>query len=154
VRGAGYGYENVSRCSGAIYDCHAIDVGSRRTEPRCQSKAGGTIAKRYQLEAQKEAVIDATIATMQDYAAQMITSVTAHRMRDSNNAAFAADPNIRGVQTLRDPTTGHTMELSDLCDHAWLNGSIEYIMSVDPSFTPNGQLNGQWDQLQPVRPEP
>ncbi|WP_162601475.1 hypothetical protein [Occallatibacter savannae] len=38
-------------------------------------------------------------------------------------------------------------------DHAWLNGSYEY-MSDDPNFNPNGQLNGDWNQLQLVRPQP
>ena len=83
-----------------------------------------------------------------------IMAVTANQMRGSNNSAFAADQNIRGVQTFRDPTTGKTMELSNLYDHAWLNGSNEYIMSEDPNFNPNGQLTGQWNQLQAVRPAP
>ena len=37
------------------------------------------------------------------------------------------------------------MELSNLYDHAWLNGSNEYIMSDDPNFNPNGQLSGNWE---------
>jgi hypothetical protein len=160
---------------GTFYDCHAIDIMSLRTpkgkldandklfkvmisslrvEPKWQSYAGGTIAKLYQAEAQKEAAIDATIANFQAYAAQTIMAVTANQMRGANNSAFAADQNIRGVQTFRDPTTGNTMELSNLYDHAWLNGSNEYIMSEDPNFNPNGQLTGQWNQLQAVRPAP
>jgi len=27
-------------------------------------------------------------------------------------------------------------------------------MSDDPNFNPNGQLSGNWNQLQPVRPTP
>jgi hypothetical protein len=160
---------------GAFYDSRAIDimslrtpkgkldshdklfkvmVSSLRTEPKWQSYSGGTIANLYRMEAQKEAVIDATIANFQAYAAQTIMDVTANQMRGANNSAFAADQNIRGVQTFRDPTTGHTMELSNLYDHAWLNSSNEYIMSEDPNFNPNGQLTGQWNQLQAVRPAP
>ena len=74
--------------------------------------------------------------------------------RGSQNSAFGFDQNIRGVQTFRDPTSGRTMELSNLYDHAWLNGSNEYIMSDNPNFNPNGQLSGNWNQLQPVRPAP
>jgi hypothetical protein len=70
------------------------------------------------------------------------------------NSAFAFDQNIRGVQTFRDPTTGNTMELSNQFDHAWLNGSNEYVMSDDPNFNPNGVLNGNGNQLQVVRPTP
>ena len=43
------------------------------------------------------------------------------------------------------------MELSNLYDHAWLNGSNEYVMSDDPNFNPNGNLSGSWNQLQAVR---
>jgi hypothetical protein len=73
-------------------------------------------------------------------------------MAGANHAAF--DQLIRGVQTFRDPRTGNTMELSNLYDHAWLNGSNEYVMSDDPNFNPNGNLNGDWNQLQVVRPQP
>jgi hypothetical protein len=38
-------------------------------------------------------------------------------------------------------------------DHAWLNGSNQYVMSDDPNFNPNGNVNGNWT-LQPVRPQP
>jgi len=44
--------------------------------------------------------------------------------------------------------------LSNQYDHAWLNGSHEYVMSDDPNFNPNGHVNGSWTSLQPVRPEP
>jgi hypothetical protein len=46
------------------------------------------------------------------------------------------------------------MELSKQYDHAWLNGANEYVMSDDPSFNPNAQLSGSWNQLQAVRPSP
>jgi len=35
-----------------------------------------------------------------------------------------------------------------------LNGANEYVMSDDPNFNPNGKLNGNWNQLQVVRPQP
>jgi hypothetical protein len=112
------------------------------------------IAKLYQAEAQKEATIDAMVANFQNQVAQTIMGVTANAQRGSLNSAFGADQNIRGVQTFRDPTSGRTMELSNQYDHAWLNGSNEYIMSDDPNFNPNGQLSGNWNQLAPVRPAP
>jgi hypothetical protein len=49
-----------------------------------------------------------------------------------------ADQNIRNVQTFRDPNAGNTMELSNLCDHAWLSGSSQYVMRDDPSFDRSG----------------
>jgi hypothetical protein len=160
---------------GAFYDCHAIDVmalrapkgklnandklfkvmiSSLRPEAKWQAYSNGFIAWRYQVEAKKNAQIDAIIANFQNQVAQTLNEVTANAQRGSLNAAFGTDQLIRGVQTFRDPTTGSTMELSNQYDHAWLNGSNEYIMSDDPNFNPNGQLSGNWDQLQAVRPQP
>jgi hypothetical protein len=129
-------------------------ISSIRPEPKWQSYSNEIIAKLYNAEAQKEAVQDQAIADFQRHVADTVNSVTANQMRGANNSAFGADQNIRGVQTFRDPTTGSTMELSNLYDHAWLNRSNEYIMSDDPNFNPNGQLTGNWNQLQPVRPAP
>jgi hypothetical protein len=58
------------------------------------------------------------------------------------------------VQTFRDPATGGTYELSNQYDHAWLNGSNEYVMSANPNFNPNGKLDGNWNQLEVVQPQP
>ncbi|HMD06554.1 MAG TPA: cysteine rich repeat-containing protein [Candidatus Acidoferrum sp.] len=160
---------------GAFYDCHAIYVtalrapqgqldandklfkvmiSSIRPEPKWQAYSNGFIAKLYQAEAQKEATMDAMVAAFQKHVADTIMGVTANAQRGAQNSAFGFDQNIRGVQTFRDPTTGNTMELSNQFDHAWLNGSNEYIMSDDPNFNPNGQLSGNWNQMQPVRPAP
>jgi len=83
-----------------------------------------------------------------------IQGVTDNMMRGASVSAMQADQNIRNVQTFRDPTTGNRMELSNLYDHAWLNGSNEYVMSDDPNFNPNGNLSGSWNQLQAVAPSP
>ena len=98
--------------------------------------------------------MDQIWANFQTQVAQAIMGVTVNQQQGSYNSAFGADQNIRGVQTFRDPTTGGTMELSNQYGHAWLNGSNEYIMSDDPNFNPNGPLNGNWNQLQAVRPAP
>jgi len=160
---------------GSFYDSHAIDmmalrapkgqldandklfkvmVSSVRPEPKWQAYSGGIIAKLLNAEAQKEAAQDQAIANLQRYAAQSIMEVTANQFQGSMNSARAFDQNIRGVQTFRNPSTGGTMELSNLYDHAWLNSSNEYIMSDDPNFDPNGQLQGNWNQLQVVQPTP
>jgi hypothetical protein len=160
---------------GAFYDCHAIDVmalralkgkldandklfkvmiSSLRPEQKWQDYTNQYLVWRYQVEAKKLAQIDAIIANFQNQVAQTLTEVTANQQRGSLNAAFGADQGIRGVQTFRNPATGATMELSNQYDHAWLNGSNEYVMSEDPNFNPNGQLSGDWNQLQAVRPQP
>jgi hypothetical protein len=95
-----------------------------------------------------------SVLRLPDLVAQTIMGVTANAQPGAQNSAFGADQNVRGVQTFRDPTTGRTTELNNQYDHAWLNGSNEYIISDDPNFNPNGQLSGNWNQLQPVRPAP
>jgi hypothetical protein len=131
-----------------------VMISAVRPEPKWQASSNGIIAKMYNAEAQKEAMQDKIIADFQRHVAETINGVTANAMQGSMNSAYGADQNIRGVQTFRDPSTGSTMELSNLYDHAWLNGSNEYIMSDDPNFNPNGQLSGNWSQLQAVRPAP
>jgi len=160
---------------GAFYDCHAIDlmglralkgqldandklfkvmISSLRPEQKWQDYSNKFLAWRYQVEAKKEAQIDSIWADFQNKVAQTLTEETVNQQRGSLNSAYGVDQNIRGVQTFRDPRTGSTMELSNQYDHAWLNGSNEYIMSDDPNFNPNGQLNGSWNQLQAVHPAP
>jgi len=51
----------------------------------------------------------------------------------------------------REPTSGASFELSNQYDRAWLNGSNEYVMRDDPSFRPDGNLDGKWTQLRLVR---
>jgi hypothetical protein len=160
---------------GSLYDCHAIDImaflapkgqldgneklfnvmiSSVRMEPKWQAYSSQFIGRLYQAEAQKEAAIDQAVANFQNQVAQTIMGVVANQQRGAANSNFGADQLTRGVQTFRNPATGGTMELSNLYDHAWSNGSNEYIMSDDPNFNPNGLGNGSWNQLQVVRPAP
>jgi hypothetical protein len=160
---------------GAFYDCHAIDImalrapqgqldandkllkvmiSSIKPEQKWVSYSNKFVANLYQMEAKKEAMMDQMIADFQRHVADTINEVTANSMRGADQAAFAQDQLIRGVQTFRDPATGNTMELSNQYDHAWLNGQNEYVMSDDPNFNPNGNLNGDWNQLQLVQRQP
>ncbi len=157
------------------YDCHALMTLSLRApkgqlegndklfklmastirrEPRWNSEVNGMIAQLYQKKREEEAKRSAIVAAFQQHVADTLNEVTANQMRGANASAFAADQNIRGVQTFRDPSSGGTVEFSKLYDHAWFNGSNEYVMSDDPTFSPNGRLNGNWTSLQPVRPQP
>jgi hypothetical protein len=108
----------------------------------------------YRKKQEEEAKQSAIIAQFQNHVAETINGVVANRERGANNSAFGADQLIRGVQTFRDPSSGATYELSNQYDHAWLNGSNQYVMSDDPNFNPNGKVTGDWTSLQPVRPQP
>jgi len=114
--------------------------------------SGGVVAKQYQAQAQKVATINQAISQFDMHAAQVINGVTANAISGANASVFHADQNVRGVQTFRDPTTGKTQELSNLYDHAWQNGSGDYIMSNDPGFNPNEHMSGNWSELQAVNP--
>jgi hypothetical protein len=123
-------------------------------EPAWDGLINPMITNLYRQQQIEEAKRSQIIAQFQQHVADTINEVTANSMRGADQAAFGADQNIRGVQTFRNPQTGATFELSNLHDHAWLNGSNEYVMSDDPNFNPNGQLNGNWTSLQPVRAQP
>jgi hypothetical protein len=158
---------------GSLYDLHAIDLMSMsapkgklagnekllrvmmtsvRPTPAFTAFANKNIASYYQMQAQHEAQVDQVAAKLQQDITQIYSQMSANAARVSREGFVAADQNIRGVQTFRDPSTGQTMELSSQYDHAWLNGANEYVMSDDPNFNPNAQLSGSWNQLEAVRP--
>jgi hypothetical protein len=160
---------------GNVYDCHAVMLMSFSApkgqldrneklfrlmafnithDPNWDAQVNKMIAILYRQQQAEEAKRSQMIAQFQQHVADTVNEVTANSMRGANQAAFGEDQNIRGVQTFRNPQTGATFELSNLHDHAWLNGTNEYVMSDDPNFNPNGQLNGSWTALQPVRAQP
>jgi hypothetical protein len=161
---------------GAAYDWHAVNVMSFRTpkgqldandrlfklivttirvEPDWQKWSNGVIASLYQKkqeEAEKQAEI---IQDFQNKVVQTINEVTANQMHGSMQSAYGTSQLIREVQTFRDPTTGSTFELSNKFDNAWRDPNSQYyVMSDDANFNPNGRLDGNWTQLQLVRPQP
>jgi hypothetical protein len=129
-----------------------VIVSSIQPEPQWLTYSGGVLTKMYQVQAQKLANINQQWSQFYTHAAQTINGVTANAIRGANASSFHADQNIRGVQTFRDPTTGKTQELSNLYDHAWQNGSNEYIMSNEANFNPNEHVPGNWSELQAVNP--
>jgi hypothetical protein len=125
-----------------------------RPDPEWQKWSNGIITDMYRKKQEELAKQSAIIAQFQQHAIDTITGVTARQQAGSLQSAAGTSQLIRGVQTFRDPSTGATMELSNQYDHAWLNGSNEYVMSDDPNFTPNGNLSGNWTKLQAVHPQP
>jgi hypothetical protein len=122
-----------------------------RPEPEWQKWSNGIIAGLYQKKQEELAKQAAIIAAFRQHVADTINDVTANSMAGANHAAYGESQIIRSVQTFRDPSTGSTFELSNQFDHAWLNGTNQYVMSDDPTFNPNGNLTGNWTELQVVR---
>ena len=160
---------------GAAYDWHAVSVlffrvpkgqldandklfkmiaSTIHPEAEWQKWSNGIIAGLYQEKQKQLAIQSAMLAAFRAHVADVVNGVTANSMAGANQAFLGQDQQIRGVQTFRDPATGGTMELSNQYDHAWLNGSNEYVMSDNPNFNPNGNLNGNWNEMQLVQPQP
>jgi hypothetical protein len=158
--------------SGTAYDWHAVMVMAYRTprgkldsndrlfkliastihpELEWEKWSNGVIASLYGKKQEELAKQSAMLAQFRQHVADTINSVVANREAGANHAAFGEGQIIRGVQTFRDPASGATFELSNQYDHAWLNGSNQYVMSDDPNFNPNGSLSGNWSALQVVR---
>jgi hypothetical protein len=133
---------------------YRVMATSLRPDPQFEAWSGGMISKLYAARAQSIQQQNAMIAAFQQHVAQTIMGVTANAQRGANQAARGADQLVRGVQTFRDPSSGRTVELSNLYDHAWANGNDQYIVTDDANFNPNGEVTGNWGQLQPVRPQP
>ncbi len=160
---------------GNVYDCHATmmmsfsapkgqldaNAGLFRLmafnishDPQWDAHINGMIATLYKQQQVEEAKRSQIIAQFQQQVADALNEVTQNAERGSEQAAFGEDQIVRGVQTFRNPQTGETFELSNLHDHAWLSGDNTYVMSDDPNFDPNGQVDGSWTALQPVQAQP
>jgi hypothetical protein len=158
---------------GFLYDIHAVGqvalaapkgkldgneklfkvvMSSIQPTPRYTAYSNKWIANYYQIQANKEAAMDAIQADLDKTILQTYQHMSANAQRVSDIGFHANDQNLRDVQTYRDPSTGQTMELSNQYNHAWLNGANQYIMSDDPNFNPNSALPGSWNELQPVQP--
>jgi Cysteine rich repeat len=132
-----------------------VIVSSIQPEPQWVRYSDDQLTKLYQAEARKNAVMDQIYAKLQQQAISDIQEVTANQQRGSNISAMRTDQNIRNVQTYRDPSSGRTMELSNLYDNAWYNKDAnQYVMSDDPNFKASGALTGNWTELQVVTPSP
>lgn len=70
----------------------------------------------------------------------------------TRSSADHFDDNIRGVDTLNDPSTGGTTQLSNLGQYHFTDGFGNYRTSDDPNYTPEkaGEV-GTWTQMTPVQ---
>ena len=161
---------------GAAYDWHAVNVmwfrtpkgqldandrlfkliaSTIRPEPEWQKWSNGVIASLYQKKQEEAAKQQQIIIEFQNKVAETINGVVAYQQSGSMQSAYGTSQLIREVQTFRDPTTGSTFELSNKYDNAWRDPNSQYyVMSDDANFNPNGKLDGNWTQLQLVRPQP
>jgi hypothetical protein len=164
VAGRGLGYEwhaeqvtvfQAPKGQADRYDkLYRVMATSVRLDPQFVTWSNGIISKLSAARAQEIAKQNAAIAQFQQHVVETIQGVTANAQRGAQQAAYGQDQLVRGVQTFRDPSSGRTVELSNLYDHAWSNGNDQYVVTDDPNFNPNGRVNGDWGQLELVRPQP
>ncbi len=133
---------------------YRVMATSVRIDPQFQAWNSGFVNQIYTQWAREVQKQNAIVAAFQQHVIETIQGVTARQQHGSMVAAYGADQLTRGVQTFRDSSTGRTVELSNLYDHAWANGNDQYIVTDDPNFNPNGHVNGDWGELQLVRPQP
>ncbi len=69
----------------------------------------------------------------------------------TRSSADHFDDNVRAVDTLNDPSTGGTTQLSNAGQYHFTDGFGNYRTSDDPNYTPekNGEV-GTWKQMTPV----
>ena len=133
---------------------YRVMATSIRIDPNELAFSTAMINKLYVSWAQEMQKQNAIFAAFQQHVIETLQGVTANQQRGSMVAAYGADQLTRGVQTFRNPSTGRTVELSDLYDHAWASGNDRYVVTDDPNFNPNGRISGDWGELQLVRPQP
>ncbi|MGD0872451.1 MAG: hypothetical protein ABSB88_23120 [Bryobacteraceae bacterium] len=72
------------------------------------------------------------------------------KMKDAAAANYSQAQ--RDVETFRNPTTGETMELSNLYGHAWVNDKGEYLLADHAGFDPNAVFkDAKWTALEQVK---
>jgi hypothetical protein len=133
---------------------YRVMATSVRLDPDFQKWQSDLVGKETAARAAEIRKQNAAVAEFQQHVIETLQGVTANAQRGSLQAAYGADQLTRGVQTFRDPSTGRTVELSNLYDHAWSNGNDQYIVTDDPNYNPNGRASGDWGELQLVRPQP
>jgi len=125
-------------------------AGAVHPEREWKTCSDNAILTLYRAKQESVAKQNDIIAKFQQHVADTINGVVANQVAGAEHSAYAQDQLVRGVQTFRDPS-GSTCELSNLHGHAWVNGNNEYIMNDDPNYNPNGNLDGNWTQLQMQR---
>jgi hypothetical protein len=117
--------------------------GSIHPSPQWTSEYSQFLAKKQQIQ-----------NDLANYALNLQLEVNNNAQRATSIGARQADQGIRDVETYRDPTTGRKVELSNQYGRAWSNGNNQYILSDDPNFEPNGNVNGNWTALEHAQPDP
>ena len=133
------------RLSKAITDKMLADFNQKLKQGYDQIRAAQAIMEQTM---KQEAAFEANFNKQEE--AMMRSSVDDSFLRDGGkrSAADHWDDTIRGVDTLNDPSTGGTTQLSNLGQYHFTDGFGSYRTTDDPNYTPEkaGEV-GSWTQM-------
>ena len=123
-----------------------------RLDPEWQSRVSQEIAKLNNTDSNAAMAQSAIITKLGQDEAKIIKDTYQNTSNTQEHSRVAIDQAIRGVQSYRNPNTGETVELDNQYGKAWAGPNNQYILSDSPNFNPNQSEQGNWTQLQPVKP--
>jgi hypothetical protein len=123
-----------------------------RLDPEWQSRVSQEIAKLNNTDSNAAMAQSAIITKLGQDEAKIIKDTYQNTSNTQEHSRVAIDQAIRGAQSYRNPNTGETVELDNQYGKAWAGPNNQYILSDSPNYNPNQSEQGNWTQMQPVKP--
>jgi hypothetical protein len=125
-------------------------AGTYRPDPAWQAKVSGHLLAMQQIQLKgvhdRAAIVSKNADDIRYIQRQSYENT--QRAEDHRSEQWAQT--MRGVETYRNPSTGETVELSNLYGHAWVNNRGEYLLSDQASFDPSVTFKEDWKPLEHV----
>jgi len=125
-------------------------IGSVRIDPTWQARVQQAQANIEAAAVKGAADRSRIIAKSAEDTRRIVNESYQRRQESQDRTSHEWSQAIRGVQTMRNPSTGELVEVSNRSGTAWSNGK-EYVISDTPGFDPNSVSNERWTRLEPVR---
>ncbi len=143
-------------------------IKSLTPDPTWQQKAQAFTMEQFQKQIQKQMANHRT--QLQQFNANMMkqhqafmasqqakfqaSMNSAKAMSDASHAsAMATAEHMGDVQSMVDPATGRTGQVSNQYNYSYANQDGSVVQTNSPTFNPNAQLRGNWTQLEPIKPQ-
>jgi hypothetical protein len=123
-----------------------------KMDPNWQAQVNGVASNIAKIDQKGVADRAAIVAKNSDDINKIIKEGYEGRQKTNDAAAANYSQTQRDVETFRNPTTGETMELSNLYGHAWVNDKGEYLLADHAGVDPNTVFkDSKWTALQQVK---
>ncbi len=70
-----------------------------------------------------------------------------------HTAAMATAEHMGDVQSMINPSTGKAMKVSNQFNYSYADENGNVVHTNSATYNPNGQMRGNWTQLQPMKPQ-